>query len=102
MNFEVKAKGFLINKYSMAFCLIYAHYSILLQSQQLHSSVHMYPAAKHSQYNFKHFDFLQLHGCLFSGLLLEFPLLDLNLRSPVIILFISTSLCVWWCLLNFF
>jgi len=34
--------------------------SVFAQSEQLHSGEHPNPKAKQSQYNFRHFDFLQL------------------------------------------
>jgi hypothetical protein len=64
--FGLKAFGFLSK------VCITASYQVELfgqfsQPKQLQSGAHPKPAAKQSQYSFKHFDFLQLHLTLKEG-----------------------------------
>jgi hypothetical protein len=62
----------------IAFSLIAPASGVLLQSVQLHPEQNL-SAAKHSQYNLRQRDFLQLHGLLFGDnffLLFSFPIED--------------------------
>lgn len=67
--FGLNAKGFLISIYSLAFSLSSSCSWWLLQPLQTHDGPQNLLLAKHSQYNFKHFDFLQLQA--FPGSLLD-------------------------------
>lgn len=58
--FGLNAEGFLSNVEATAFWTMSSCSLLLQHPTQLHPSQNT-PAAKHSQYNFKHFEFLQLH-----------------------------------------
>jgi hypothetical protein len=58
----LKASGFLSMMLSIACCLIASYDSLLLQVWHVQEVPEQYlPLAKHSQYNLRHFEFLQLH-----------------------------------------
>ena len=62
LNLGLKASGFLEMICSFDFKIKFSCNGVLQQGEQSHFEVHFRLLLKHSQYNFRHFDFLQLHG----------------------------------------
>jgi len=84
--FGLKALGFRSKVAKMAFFRVASCLGLFSQQEQLQASVQYSPALKHSQYNFKHLEFLQLQPFRKTGGLEAFPELLLPLKLPLLLL----------------